>query len=411
MRLIFTAIAVLFSTAALAVAQSADARKSQVDAAVSNAVTGLYTDISHTSLSSRLTVADLLDKVAGRDDLIHTLQTAQEIGGPRWLDDQTAQVRLEIAGGNVARTLLQLAASNPKKTPISANALAAILADWDRRTFAAVGTSTGSSALVNIQPAQTNRAWAGVPDADRKQAISAAHANAAQQTIDALRSIDLKPSLTIAQSMDRTGSPMRADLDRFLRARPVNSVSFRDDGQVEVTISTPAGDLTDLVRASVNATHDPHLIDIDWPHVRQQIDAKTGAGVAGIALIRPPQTPATAVSNVAVVVPVKLPDQPPDWVWKQLDADGAARGGDSPLKCARVAERSAVEKLRTQIDALPIGSITLGDAARKDPNLADAITRGLSHARVFKSDYHADGTVVVSVSLDLREFWAEIHPF
>ena len=68
---------------------------------------------------------------------------AQMIGGPRWLDDQTCQVRLEISGTRVAAALVQIANVNATKTPIAPDLLAGRLKEWDNRTFSATATSTG----------------------------------------------------------------------------------------------------------------------------------------------------------------------------------------------------------------------------------------------------------------------------
>ena len=66
-----------------------------------------------------ITVGDMLDATDGNDFLVKTLQRAQMIGGPRWLDDQTCQVRLEISGTRVAAALVQIANVNASKSPIA----------------------------------------------------------------------------------------------------------------------------------------------------------------------------------------------------------------------------------------------------------------------------------------------------
>ena len=56
-----------------------------------------------------------------------------------------------------------------------------------------------------------------------------------------------------------------------------------------------------------------------------------------------------------------------------------------------------------QVEGMPLdGGTTVGEAGKRDPRIADAVARGVSRARVYKSDYHADGTVTVYVSLELR---------
>jgi hypothetical protein len=120
--------------------------------------------------------------------------------------------------------------------------------------------------------------------------------------------------------------------------------------------------------------------------------------------------PAAQQQSVGASEVVRLPSQPPEWVWKQVDADGTARGGGTALKCARAAEGEAVKKIRTQVEGLPLdGGMTVGDAEKRDRRIAEAVTRGVARARVYKTDYHPDGTVTAYVSLDLRAMWDELQ--
>ena len=103
----------------------------------------------------------------------------------------------------------------------------------------------------------------------------------------------------------------------------------------------------------------------------------------------------------------------PDWVNDSLDAEGSAASagkGKSALKCARAAEADAQVKLRAKIESLPLSAgQTLGDAARQNPRLADAITRTLSRSKPTKVDYGSDGSAKVRLTLELRGLWEEVQ--
>src|SRR5687768_5296009 len=86
----------------IAHAQLPDPRRDQVAAATARAVDRLRAQISTEQLGRGVTVGDVLRSTGGTDNFVKTLQRAQMIGGPRWLDDQTCQVRLEITGPRVA---------------------------------------------------------------------------------------------------------------------------------------------------------------------------------------------------------------------------------------------------------------------------------------------------------------------
>lgn len=232
-----------------------------------------------------------------------------------------------------------------------------------------------------------------------------ARASAAATVIENVRRVKLKPGRTVANVMDAPGSRLRTDLDRYLADRPVTGVEFQPNQQVEVGISVPGPEVAGVVRSAVQAASDPQLADVDWNRVVDDIARAVGAGVGrGVVGAQVSAAPVPPAANV------KLPAQPPDWVWTQLDADASARGGDSALKCARAAERAALGKLEAQVNALTLSAgMTVGEAGRKDPRIAEAVSRGLGRAKVYKSDYHADGSATVYVSLELRDVWDQLR--
>src|SRR5438046_8752958 len=96
----------LFSLALGGLARAQDASRDQRDqiaAATGRALEALRAQVSAEPIGPGLTVQDLLDKTHGTKKLMQTLRRAQQIGGPRWLDAQTWQVRLEIGGPSVAK--------------------------------------------------------------------------------------------------------------------------------------------------------------------------------------------------------------------------------------------------------------------------------------------------------------------
>src|SRR5678810_191648 len=67
-------------------------RADQISAATTNAVDKLYADIAQERLTPQLSVGQFLDLKSGRDRLVQSLRRADQIGGPRWLDQQTCQI-------------------------------------------------------------------------------------------------------------------------------------------------------------------------------------------------------------------------------------------------------------------------------------------------------------------------------
>src|SRR4051812_34500805 len=76
-----------------------DEHKAQIIAASANAVDALRKQIADQKITGEITVKDLLDRTAGTQMLTDVLWTSQQIGGPRFIDeDKRCDVRLEISG-------------------------------------------------------------------------------------------------------------------------------------------------------------------------------------------------------------------------------------------------------------------------------------------------------------------------
>jgi hypothetical protein len=373
--------------------------RDRVQAAYDNAMQSLRQQVDDVQIRPDLTVADLVEKIGGEDELSTTLSKAQRIGGPRWLDDQTCQVRLEISGATVADALKQLVADNEKKSPISSEALAPRLKELTKKSFYTIGNSTASKAL-GARPIREADGWAGVDDQARRQAVAAARRDAVARVIESVRSVPLTDHKTVGDAMNVKS--VHDAVDQWLGARPVTRVEFEKDFQVKLTLAAPAEDLYDTFASALKAQKEiPQPKDQKaWDELRERFTSKIHR-VSGRA---------TAIAPAKVLNVVQLPDNPPDWVQQQLDAEGSSKAKKDKLKAARAAEADALVRLRSQVDALPIsGDLTVGEAQKRDKRLAEAVDRAVKEARPYKVDYESDGRVRVKVNLDLREVWEAIR--
>ncbi len=376
-----------------------DTRRDQQTAATARAVDRLRQQIAGEPISRNMTVGNVLDATGGTDTFTKTLQRAQMIGGPRWLDDQTCQVRLEISGPRAAAALVQIVATNPKKSPIDPATLQARLKSWDTRTFSATSTSTGAT-IEHLRPVDEGAAWDHVSDAARQQALAAAKKNAIGTVVLAMGPIPLANGKVVSDAM--TDARVRTPVDQWLASRPGTQVQFHDNLQLEVTLATPPGELADVFFTGLDATKPP-IVTLDQParsRVRQTFETRVPAAPHGVASIGQPNTTGPAV---------KIPTEPPPWANDQLDADGTGKSKTSQLKAARAAEVDAQAKLRTKVEALELSKgVLLGDAARQDPRVSAVITRTLSRVRAGKVSYQPDGSAIVHLSLDLHDLWEGI---
>jgi len=386
-----------------AMAQAQDqASRAQVAAATANAVAKLHDEIAKTQISANITVKNLLDRTDSASLLDLTLQRAQLIGGPRWIGDGICQVHLEIAGPRVVQALTQIAAIHPDSSPIDAAALQRQLADWSTRSFSASGTSMGAAYVQQLRP-RTDR-WAAVPDAARRQAVNAAIADAAGRLLQSIQPIALNGGKTLADALEHPA--VRRQIQDWIMSRPVTNVSFRDDLAVTVELATPPDQVAQVIQSAVTAQQDfPQPTAAQWQQVRQEVARRlvpaSGVGhvAAGVTLEQ------TATTRGLFVIP----DQPPEWIGRQMEAEGVIHAQGSQLKGARAAEHRAIRQLTELVNNLPLTpERTLGDAARNDPAVAQAITQALRHAHTDRAEYRADGGVSVRMSLDLRDLWQEL---
>ena len=390
----------IVSLGALARAQD-DPRRAQVHAAQASAVSTLHDQIARAPITANLTVRDFLDRTHGHDELTRALQRAEQIGGPRWIGSGTCQVHLAISGKRVASALAQIAAANPKSSPISPDELAKQLAAWDEQTFSATGTSAGSAVVTQLRPAADS--WSSIAPERRRQAVESAIQSAANRVLDSIQPVALTNDLTLADLLKRP--EISKELHDWLVTRPVTKVDFRNDLQVEVALAVPPTDLSDRLREAVLSDKElpADARQADWPRIAQDVARRMAPAVGRARAARPELAePPTAKA-------IELPDELPAWVNQQLGAEGTATpagGAGSRLKTARRAEEKAIRELRARVDALPLTpKLTVGDAAKGDANLSERIGWVTTLAQTDKVQYHEDGSVTVRVSLDLRELW------
>ena len=380
-------------------AQQEEARSPQVAAAMADAIDGLHREVLGTSVAPGLTVKDLVDHIGGAQELSKTLRTARLVGGTRWLDDQTAQVQLVVGGADVAKTLTALVGQNPGKSPVPPDQLERQLAGWSDRTFSALGTSTSASDIERLRPPAGDRAWWGVNDQSRKAALVSARDNAVNRVIDSLRPIQFDTGHTLDQAL--SVPQVRDALRGWLNSRPVKSVEFDDDLSIHLALAAQPEDLWRVTKSALaRQTQVPVATgQAAWDRLEEQ----------AIARAAPPVGVAVAQAEKATAPQRLIPAEPPDWSARQTDAQATSPAHGSKLHTARAAEALALEKLRAQINALPMGpKLTVGEAAKSNPRIEEAVSRALGRARPYKVDYGASGAVTVHVSMNLADLWSEL---
>jgi hypothetical protein len=378
------------------------ATKSQLDAATIDARGSLQQDILSFPLTAELSVQQFIDRTpGGSEEVSKVVQNAQHRGGTRWTTDQTCEVRLEVSGDDVALAIRPILSSFPGKLPAPRDALEKGLHELTGRTFSAVGKSTETSNLFRLRPGAKTEVWRNVPEAERHEAILTAKSNAVAHVIQSLRPVPIGGNSTLDDGFNVP--EVGAEIRDWIGGRPVTEVEFGDDLGVTLTLSAPPEELWPVVQSALIGHHlgPPPSDTRSWDQIRAAVlhDAAPAQGRSFATPTHPQDVPANAA----------LPQAAPEWATRQLQTEADAEG--SGLKAARIAEIVAQQRLRVQIDALPLnGTTTLGQAAKVDPRVARAIDNVLRRAPTSTVDYQRRGFVKVRLSLDLEVVWRALYP-
>lgn len=395
---------VLLCLAPLALAQDA-AQIAQVDAARSDALEALRREILAAQILPDATVQTLVDRAGGQGLISKALTTAQQLGGPRWIDDQTCQVTLSINGDEIAKALVQMSESKPRALSVTPPVLRDKLKRWRHRTFESVGTSIGWSAVDRLRPDPTQASWQNVSDDDRRRAIVAAKQGAVAAVLESLKPIPLEGTHTIAEALALP--PVDQELRKWLSSRPITAVQFRDNREVRLALSVAPQEMWPVLKEALQRQKSvpvPTKVN-DWIRVREQVSARMAPPIGSSSA---EATPTAAATRPAVA----LPTEPPPWVNESMDATGSSNAVGSPLRTARAAEAAALQQLRTKLNSLVLSpGLTLGDAAKQDPRIENAVARSVQRAQIAKVEYDSPtrGSVRTKLALNLEDLWRELN--
>ena len=380
------------------------AQTAQLDAARSDALDALRREILAAQILPDATVQTLVDRTDGEGVINRVLNKAQQLGGPRWIDDQTCQVTLAIDGEDVAKVLEQLVDSKPKALSAPPQVVKDKLKRWRHRTFEAVGTSIGWSAVDRLRPDPSQSNWVNVSDEDRRKAIVAAKQSAVQAILDSLKPLVLEGTHTMGEAL--AVPQVNEELRKWLSTRPLTAVQFRDNLEVRLALSVAPQELWPQLKDAVQkqkTVPTPSKTN-DWIRVREEV----------LARMAPPVGSSTAIANAAAATrpTVALPTEPPPWANDAIEAQATAPSSGAALRTARAAETAATHELRIKLDALLLSpGLTLGAAAKEDPRIEQAISRTLQRAQIAKVDYDTPtrGSVRAKLSVNLEDLWRELN--
>lgn len=385
----------LLCLAAPLIADDDAARQAQVSAATNNALDAIQNEIESQPVTSQRTIKDVLLQTHSEDTLRQFLAKLAPVGGARWLDDQTCQVRIEADGAQIADLLNSIAQAHADAGSLDGR----MMEDLRNHRFEATSTSAAANTINSLAPAAGTPGWRDVSPSQRRQALIQARQNAAEHVLEMLRPIQLADGNTIAQAMT-TQPELRTRLLAYLQTVPVTSVDFGDNLQVTIQLRPSWQELAQIIYVHTSGKSSSQLNTEDYANLQQLRDriSKRLTEASGTATV--------VQSSTAPELVVSIPQQPPAWVDDQLEVTGHGLVPGSQLKSSRAAEHEAKLKLRSRLEKLHLdGSRTVLDAASADPHVVDAINQTLDQARPYKSEFNSDGSVTIHEILDLHDFW------
>jgi hypothetical protein len=395
------ALAVFVAAPGLAVGE--ELRRAQVAAATADAVDALYIEIASLPVGHSITVEHVVEQMDRKRELMRTLEQAEQMGPPRWINGHTCQVQLQISGARVGKALVEIAAADPRKTPITAEVLSQRVKEWEARVFAATGSSIAPGHVEQIRPGEGSEAWAAVPDDVRRQVISEARCSAARGIIESISPVkgDFAGQQATLEEVFEYVPAVKAALLQWIQARPVISVEFSDDLRVSLVISAPAPELTQALQDAVRSEVDVVLAEESAAALQDQIARHVGRAAGH----------ARAITAAATEEPVvHAPAAPPQWITEQLEVTGNSPFVESQLKTARAAEANALLQIRSKILELPwCNGLTIAEAAERDPLVQRAVEIALARVSIVRTEYDGEQEARVHVSLDLRELWEALR--
>lgn len=383
-----------------------DPTRAQISAAIRDAVSNLMDEVARSYVTRHTTVADILRKTGGYDELTKALQTAQQLGGPRWVDERTCEVELQISGPRVGQALLRIVNARPKDSPVTVGELSRAVKGWEDRVFAATGSTTSAAPVARARPrvGMARDPWVQVPKSAREQAIAAAKLDAASRSLASVSPVVLTPQSTVRDvlALKEVGEGMQT----WFVSQPTTRVELLDDLRAEVELAaTPVQAFSELRTLSVKAVHKEVPLPADdqaWERAKtdfvKRMRAPVGRGVV----------PAENEVQDFTRRPMGLVgNRAPEWVNRRIDATATGKG-QNKLLAARAAESSAEEKLVEIIYDLQWDNQSIGKIVKSDKRVAEAVRRASSHARIGKTEYLDGGNAKVTVYLDLSEVWQEL---
>lgn len=226
-------------------------RDTTAEQAMRDARQRLKRDIMATEVEGGRTVGALLKEKGMEGELDRQLNEVEPVGGARWLDERSCQVRMELPGERVAEIIAKASVGRPGERQVATQTVS-------KMTFVSVGrggppdTAVRAEADRRLVPRQApewvNRsmsaeAWARASTSPL-MAAQAAEAEARKALAQQVGALPLAYSLSLQQAGEKDPKIAEA-VARALESARVKRTDYGADGSARVRVELNMGGLWD----------------------------------------------------------------------------------------------------------------------------------------------------------------------
>ena len=363
------------------------------------------------------------DFVAENDQIATSVNTflrgAKMVGDVRYMEDDSAEVTMELALASVQAELINIYQAQYKGDKYKINDFQQLTVTNKVDKITATGNGAPRAIAVEEFDAEGRPvagqslslpdAWKGIPAQARLMAKRAAQVDAYRNLAEQVNGLRLSSS-TFVRDFVAESDQIKTDLDTFLKGVKVSEVRYLNDLSVEVDVKLAMSRLVGELRREYEAHYkgDKYKIrDFEELNARVEVQWVTATGTG-----LPPEkylTGRTTSSTTVVAGP-----QIPDWVRnttkatgsgvKPTDAESEAQGRLMALRAAKV---DAMRNIGEQINGLRIDSTTtVRDFVATDDRIRTELNTYLTGVKTVSENYDpATGEATVEIEAPLDQLW------
>lgn len=345
------------------------------------------------------------------------LQGAQVVGEPRYLQDGTVEVDMEVNVEQLVQWLQNMWYTYGSNKVHSAQEIQKIKYTTSSRVIKATGSGAMKIAPV---PTMGVDVWSRVTAQGKAMAIRTARVDAYRNLAEAIQGVKISAT-TVVRDFVTESDEIKAAFNGFVQgAEFVGQPNYRPEGVVEVVAQVDLQRLIQMLSSicqrhySGNEFQPGQFQDIQ-NYTSSPIIRAVGTGVPPAKYVRP--APVVPVVPVEPVIPVEPEPYVPEWAKRTVRVTGTGAVSDdhtNPGQAKIMAQRAAMvdgyRLLVEQVMGLRLtATTTVRDFVTESDEINAKVIAYIKAGQVENIRHKEDGTVEVDMSLWLGNIWQLIE--